>query len=313
MACYTLEDYEQIKSDGFSYTMDPPALCLVNSLAETVGAVSYSRTPVFPQKKDRKDRRSGDKRRQPEGIINDDDWKIMRDFKKTELEVKEGNNKRISEIRSALNKLSADNYGNMRDYIIEKIAETEDNHENFEPIVQQIFDIASTNIFYSSLYVSLYKTLLEKWNEFDTIFQKKLHGFAVLFQGIESADPAKDYDGFCRINQNNEIRRALSTFIANLVVQEVLSIDVLVDVINTLQLSVEELIYVDNQKNVVDELVENISILVKTGRKRLMADKCWSGLNSTFMTMTKIQPKTTPSLSNKTMFKYMDIVEGKHS
>ena len=300
----------KLKCDGFSYTMDSSALYLVNSLAETVGAVSYSRTPVFPPKKDRKDRRGVDKRRQAEVTINDDDWKIMRDFKKTEMAVKEGNEKRISEIRGALNKISTDNFEKYRDYIIEKIEETEGNQDNLEPIVKQIFEIASTNIFYSSLYVSLYKTLLEKWNEFDTIFQKQLHGYAVLFQGVESVDPAKDYDGFCRVNKNNEIRRALSTFIANLVKQNVLSLEILVDVINTLQLSVEDLIYVDGQKNVVDELVENIFILVKIGRQQLMADKCWSGLNSTFTTMTKIQPKATPSLSNKTLFKYMDIVEG---
>ena len=313
MACYTIEDYEQIKSDGFSYTMDPSALCLVNSLAETVGAVSYSRTPVFPPKKDRKERRGVDKRRQPDTTISDDDWKVMRDFKKTEMAVKEGNDKRISEIRGALNKLSADNFEKSKNYIIDKIEETEGNLDNFEPIVQQIFAIASTNIFYSSLYVSLYKMLLEKWSEFDTIFQKQLQGYAVLFRGVESVDPAKDYDGFCRINKDNEIRRALSTFIANLVVQEVIPLDILVDVINTLQLSVEELIYVEDQKTVVDELVENISILVKIGRRRLMADKSWSGLNSTFTTMTKIVPRATPSLSNKTLFKYMDIVEEKTS
>jgi hypothetical protein len=313
MACYTIEDYEQIESDGFMYTMEPITLSLVNSLAETVGAVSYSRTPIFPPKKDRKERRGGDKRRQPDVTINDDDWKIMRDFKKTEMAVKEGNDKRISEIRGALNKISDDNFEKYTSYIIEKIEETEGNSDNFEPIVQQIFAIASTNIFYSSLYVSLYKTLLEKWSEFDTIFQKQLQNYEVLFKGVESIDPAKDYDGFCRVNKNNEIRRALSTFIANLVVQEVLSLDILVDIINTLQLSVEELIYVANQKNIVDELVENISILIKIGRRHLMADKSWSGLNSTFMTMTKISPKTTPSLSNKTIFKYMDIVEEKTS
>ena len=302
---YTISDFNKIQLDGFHYTMSPLALSLVNSLAETVGAQSYSRTPVFPKK----DRKGPPRQRHMTNEIRDDDWQIMRDFKKTEMAVKEGNDKRISEIRSTLNKLSSDNYDIMKDVIIRSIEECEGEVDNFEDVMQAIFDIATTNKFYSALYASLYKDLKERWDIFDVMFNDKLKGYIVLFNDIESVDPAKDYDRFCAINKNNEIRRALSTFIAHLVMKDVLTVDALVEVINSLQLSVEELIYIEGKIAIVEELVENIYIVVITGRDKLVVDKCWSGLTSTFNTMTKIIVNTTPSFSNKSLFKYMDIIE----
>jgi hypothetical protein len=303
---YTIQDFNRIQLDGFHYVMSPSAMSLVNSLAETVGAQSYSRTPIFP-KKDRKV--SSSRQRHASNDIRDDDWQAMRDFKKTEMAVKEGNDKRISEIRGALNKLTADNYNAMKADISARIEECEEEVEHFDAVMQAIFDIATTNMFYSAMYASLYKDLRERWNVFDTMFNDKLQGHIALFNEIESVDPAKDYDRFCAINKDNERRRALSTFLTHLVLNDILSVCVLVDAINTMQLSVEELIYTDDKMPIVEELVENIYILVVGGKDRLITDKCWSGLNSTFRTMSRIPVKSTPSFSNKVMFKYMDIVD----
>ena len=306
MTSYTLTDFNKIQTDGFHYIMKPSALELVNSLAETVGAVSYSRTPVFPKK----DRKGIERRKQSNNancVIKDEDWNIMRNFKKTEMAVKEGNEKRISEIRGLLNKLSIDNYSTMKELINQKIEECEEDINNFEPVIQAIFDIATTNKFYSNIYATLYKDLQERWTDFSVLLNEKLEGYSILFKDIESVDPGKDYDGFCRVVKNNDLRRSLSTFLAHLVNKEVVLVEVLVDTINTLQLKVEELIYLDESTIIVEELVENISILVITGKNKLVEDKCWSGLTSTFTTMTKINPKETPSFSNKSLFKYMDI------
>ena len=253
---YTIQDFNRIQLDGFHYVMSASALTLVNSLAETVGAQSYSRTPIFPKK----DRKLSSRQRHASSDIRDDDWQAMRDFKRTELAVKKGNDKRISEIRSALNKLTTDNYDAMKGEISARIEECEEEVEHFDAVMQAIFDIATTNKFYSAMYASLYKDLKERWDVFDTMFNEKLQGHIALFSEIESVDPAKDYDRFCAINKDNERRRALSTFLTHLVLNDVLSVCVLVDVINTLQLSVEELIYADDKIPVVEELVENICL-----------------------------------------------------
>jgi len=197
----------------------------------------------------------------------------------------------------------------MKEDISTRIEECEEEVENFDAVMQAIFDIATTNIFYSALYASLYKDLRERWDVFDAMFNEKLQCHIALFSDIESVDPAKDYDRFCAINKDNERRRALSTFLTHLVLNNVLPVDALVDVINSLQLSVEELIYEKEKTPIVEELVENIYILAVGGKRRLSTDKCWSGLNSTFRTMTRIAVRTTPSFSNKVLFKYMDIVE----
>ena len=65
---------------------------------------------------------------------------------------------------------------------------------------------------------------------------------------------------------------------------------------------VKEFIVLENKKNEVDELTENIALLFKA---ELVEVEDMTFIQS----LAKSKTKTYPSLSNKSIFKYMDLCE----
>ena len=87
-------------------------------------------------------------------------------FLPTKMDIKEGIEKDMNNIRTSLNKISIKNYDIQKDIIISLLIQflTDDiEHQiSLKKIAQFIFDIASTNKFYSALYVDLYLELINK-------------------------------------------------------------------------------------------------------------------------------------------------------
>jgi hypothetical protein len=82
-----------------------------------------------------------------------------------------------------------------------------------------------------------------------------------LFNNIEYVDADKDYDKFCKINKDNERRKALSAFFVNLMKNEIITATDLKALLCNLMRQLVEFIKEDNKKNIVDELTENIALL----------------------------------------------------
>ena len=173
-----------------------------------------------------------------------------------------------------------------------------------------IFDIASNNRFYSKLYAELYTELIHKYKIMNTIFESNLNKFLELFQKIEYVDSSKDYNRFCEINKDNEKRKALSAFFVNLTHTGIISQEKLFELTGNLLNQLIMLIEQTDKKNEVDEISENIGILYN---KKLF-NKCTLQINEMTILqiitkLSKSKVKTFPSLTNKSIFKFMDILE----
>ena len=173
-----------------------------------------------------------------------------------------------------------------------------------------IFDIASNNRFYSKLYADLYTELIHKYEIMNTIFESNLSKFLELFQKIEYVDSSKDYNRFCEINKDNEKRKALSAFFVNLTHTGIISQDKLFELTGDLLNQLIILIEQTDKKNEVDEISENIGILYN---KKLF-NKCTVQIQEMTILqiitkLSKSKVKTFPSLTNKSIFKFMDILE----
>ena len=129
-----------------------------------------------------------------------------------------------------------------------------------------------------------------------------------LFNHIEYVDPAVNYDAFCKNNKDNECRKSLSMFILNLMKNNIISREKVMNLLLQLLSHVQEFILLENKKNEVDELTENIALLFKTD---LVAEIVIDGVTfiSIIQKLAKSKTKTYPSLSNKSIFKYMDLCE----
>jgi len=263
--------------------------------------------------------------------ITDDDWNMIRTFQKTELRKAEGIEKRIDTIRSLLNKLTDATYGVVKNEIFDEVKEIIDNstvstegeevdatdatnvidEENITKIANSIFNTASSNIFYSALYSKLFKELMSYHEVFKSVFEKSFSEFVGLFKKIDYIDPSVDYNKFCENTKTNDKRRAMSTFIVNLMTEGVLDADKVVDIIMELQEMISSYIKLANKTNELEELNENIFILVTNGKDVLSSHEEWERIVSKikFLSVLKVKMKEYPSVNNKLIFKNMDILE----
>ena len=245
-------------------------------------------------------------------------------FKATKMEIKEGIDKDINDIRILLNKLSNKKYDDQKTEILtliqtifEKLEEGEgegDNnaHEAVQKIGQFIFDIASTNQFFSELYAGLYEDLVAQHAVFTEILEVFVEKFQSTLDAVPYCDPNTDYDGFCQYTKHNERRRATASFFVMLVVRKVLSGERLATLVVHIQRIMETAITEENRTNEVEELTEVLFLLITLGATLLRADDshCWeSSIFPTLQTMSQRKAKEFTSLSSRAVFKHRDILD----
>lgn len=340
MKKYTLETFNNITFNGFKFDFPEDTLKIISELALEVGSPNYVKTPVFQKRinpiktetlhnkekekethydfpKNGYDKNSTRRRRNNKSmeILNDDDWETVRTFQTTKIEEKIGLDVQIDLLRSHLNKMSEKNYVDIKNKITETIEnimkEIIDNNE-ITKLGTIIFEIASTNRFYSKIYADLYSDLINKFQIMEEIFQENFNNFMNLFDTIEYVEPNVDYNKFCKINKDNERRKALAAFFVNLMNNNIISKNKIITIIRDLMNKVYTYINQDNKKNEVDELTENIAILYK---KELFNETLNYELIDN-MTIPSIIEKLAHSkcknylsLSNKTIFKFMDLID----
>ena len=346
---YTLQDFNDILSGGFSYDLkDSNVIELISSLSNKVGAPTYIKTPVFPKREkpngvgmdqsasnsnasqENSSSSSALSNRRPKNKpsqISDEDWTLIRTFQKTEMKKTEGIEKRVDTIRSLLNKLTDATYSIVESEILSEINNiikeedngTDDNgndivtidYENINKIAQSIFNTASSNMFYSALYAKLFKQLVQCHNVFTKVFEKSYSEFVGLFKKVEYVDPNVDYNKFCEVTKINDKRRAMSMFIINLMKESMLESDSVVDIVSELQQMINSYIKQVNKMNELEELTENIFILLTNGKSVLSTHEKWEHIvsNIKFLSMLKAKMKEYPSVNNKLIFKNMDMLE----
>ena len=326
---YTLDDIKQITFDSFNFTIHPNILKIINNLSAEVGSPTYIKTPIFKKKEptvfgQTKNAGGGgiiEKKKRGNKELNDLEWeKETQQFKTTKFDEKIGIDVHIDNIKLNINKMTDVNYDKNKSKIFdiidlvlfENITENynKNNDEIMIHIGKTIFDIASTNRYYSKIYAKLYSELIKKYEILQNTIKNSLDSFNDLFSNIEYVDPIANYDKFCKINKDNEKRKALSTFYYNLMINDIISKQQIVDITRNLLNQFYNLVSKENKKNEVDEIIENVNLLFDKELYNLeyelidnhtiieIIEKFANSKNSDY-----------PSLTTKTKFKCMDILE----
>jgi len=260
--------------------------------------------------------------------ITDADWEDIRRYQATVLPKRSGVEASIEEIRKLLNKMTDDTYETLKDQIFDeldtimlakcKIVANGDANSldtDLNQIGHILFTIASGNSFYSAMYATLFKELMRKYSFMQTIFFTNFQEVASLFKDFAYTDPSVDYDKFCENNKTNERRRAMSLFYVNLMKQDVVENDPILDLISGLQTTLEEKIALTNQKNIVDEMTEVLFILITNSVscfKSNLVDEdnsAWQQIKAKVKAVSLMRLKAYPSLTNKTIFKHIDMCD----
>jgi hypothetical protein len=323
---YSLDDINNIIFQGFNYELPAKTLTTISELALQVGSPDYVRTPVFQKRenpmkaesstanKELFKKKKGNKSME---VVNDSDWEALRSFQATKIEEKVGIDSKIDIIRTHLNKMSDKNYIDMRNKVVETIETLLSEHISIEELIRVstvVFEIASANRFYSKLYADLYSDLISKYDIMRSVFEENLKKFTALFDSIDYVDPNVDYDRFCEINKVNEKRKSLATFYINLMNNGMISTKTIMIITRNLLSQIYTFIEEENKKNEVDELTENVAILYK--REMYEDDEAENYDEIAGYTITEIiekiaksKVKDYKSLTNKTLFKFMDMID----
>jgi len=319
---YTLENINEILYQGFEYNLPDKTLDIISKISLEVGSPDYIKTPVFKKRENPlkiENPLSGIKKKRGKNIeiVNDTDWELLRTFQTTKMEEKINIDSQIDNIRINLNKLSDKNYIDIRNKIID-IIDIIDNLvsesidcEEMSRVSSIIFDIASTNRFYSKIYADLYSDLSTKYDIMKNTFENNFTKFTDLFNTIEYIDPKVNYDKFCEINKVNEKRKALASFYLNLMYNGIIDKNQIMVITRNLLEQLYKFISQDDKKNEVDELAETVAILYKkdiyNGEIHIKIEGFT--ISEVIEKIANSKVKDFKSLTNKTLFKFMDLID----
>jgi len=305
---YSVDAIQQKMIQEAPYSLSSTILNIIRDLENEI---LHSTDIPKPRQKDYNDnykaKQSGSSRKL------DDKWETNLSVKPNVMKIqKEGFEKQLSDLRSALNKLSSKTYDALKEKIIEQVKEIMDEAmvENVQKIVEFIFDTAISNKFYSELYSQLYKELIDMFPIFKDVIDPFLKQYTESIHTICIVDQNDDYDGFCENNKKNEKRKATTVFMANLLKNQVISEMIVIDMIMAMQELSEKYIEEENRKSEVEEITENLFLLITSSPSSLKTAELWkTKIEPNIRKFSAYKAKDKTSLSNRVVFKYMDIVE----
>lgn len=330
---YSLQKFKETIFNGFEFAVPEAAVNIINYLSSEIGASVILQSPVFQKKEHNegvnmfspsganrtRNRKKGNKYMEN----NNEDWETLRSFQSTKIEQHSGISGEIDNLRSNLNKLTDKTFQDIRVKIIETmdcISSSPDfNEQNAHSVSTFIYEISSTNKFFSKIYADLYAELVTKYGFLRALFDAKLSSFSSQFETIQYTSPEVDYDRFCENNKINESRRSQSLFLVNLALNGFISKLSVARILRQLLETVMNTVNRTDKKNEIDELTENVAILFN---KKIIEgaeddsdyeedelEISGKTIVETVTLLAKSKVKDYKSLTNKAVFKYMDLVE----
>jgi hypothetical protein len=327
---YNYDDFVNIMNDRFEYKLPEVVNNTIQQLEKELEVYISSIPIVSPSETDKQYKKSSQfnsgsqhkkyKMLQGKKMV-DEDWDNIRKtivFKPNKIVAKEGIEKIVNDIRVALNKISVKNYETQRDAIIENIniimnndseSEGENKSNDMKLIVNSIFEIAINNKFLSELYAELYRDLCNHFPEFISIIEVFITQYKDGVKEINYVEPTDDYDKYCNYNKTNDKRKSLSLFMVNLMKKDLLTKEILLEMIIYLQNLIFDYVDQSNKTNEIEEITENLFIMITASKTECSVEDKWNNIIENIKLCSQFKVKDKKSISSRAIFKYMDILD----
>lgn len=233
------------------------------------------------------------------------------EFKQKKVVEKTDYEKNMINIRGSLNKLSSKNYDSQTELLktyLEEISGLNDESYLME-CSNYLFDVASKNRFYSEMYANLYIELSKLY----PIFEERKEQFMIdCMDGLETItyiDESQDYEGFCKNNKQNDIRRSMNTFLIHLYKKNQCNIQCVLKMITAILDKINEKKTSASQTHIVEELTENLYIFLSELINELKQHTNWNAILNNITDYTKYKVSDYPGLTTRIKFKFMDMMD----
>ena len=234
-------------------------------------------------------------------------------FKATEFIKKEGIDVHLYQIRKLFNMLTDKNYNKHVTAIIEQIDFVIKNntHEEVAIYCKFCYNILSSNLLYSNISAQLYKTIIQKYDKFQEILNNNINYEVIKSKVLKIVyiDPNIDYDKFCDNNKLNEMLRAEFCFFTNLLKQNIISYNDIGNIIINIYEIVYSYIEQKNKKNEIDEISELLYILIVNSYVIIKQNDLilYNSIYANIQKIITMKKENNPEVSNKCLFKHLDI------
>jgi hypothetical protein len=176
-------------------------------------------------------------------------------------------------------------------------------------IAQSIFDIASTNKNNAEIYADLYCYLIEKFEIFSVILSDFIRDFKNTIHNINYVDPNVNYDSFCNYIKANDARKSTTMFIVNLMKKQVISKEILIDIIQYFQQIVFQYVNESIKSNETEEIIENIFVFISNSHRDLKSLDEWTTIVENVKKISTMKPANYPGITNRAIFKCLDTLD----
>jgi len=299
---YSIDNINEFIFNGFDYALPDIVKNIINRIAEKVGSPDYIKTPIFKKRKD-----FGQQSVEADG----NDWSSIRSFNKTVVveEERSDNEVVVSEMKKQLNKLTNDNYEVIRDKIFEVLYNHDVSNKCMDEINEVIFSISSGNAFFANVYARFMKDMIVKYESMREVFEGRLNSIMTRFDTVRCGNPDENYDEFCKINKENDERRALVGFFVQLCLIDMVPADKIVNIFYKLHDIVDTERTNKASVSKIEEVITTIFGLVSGALSFLKEHSKYADIVEKVSAIANINKKTNAGLSNKAIFKMLDLVD----
>ena len=273
---------------GGGLVPSPESQAMVTEILGLVTSRHYSRVPHFDGKRTRS---SGP----------------HPPFRVTARPSKLGFAKGLDEVRKLFNKLTGSKASTLMPVLAGELDKLRTFADFSEAVVlETVFGIVCSTPFYSRMYAQYYSALASNQQYLTAEIPKQVDRFKELTQSIVAVNPNEDYDGFCAANKLNGRRQALGKFILALCEHGMLDDTVIQQLLSFVLSEFDKLSTVDGKKDECAVLADLCgSLILDNGY--VIQRIAHGPLHETIVSTSKLRISDRCSLSNKSIFKFMDI------
>ncbi len=232
------------------------------------------------------------------------------EFKTTKIDMKDGYEKELNVIRSNMNRLTATNVSSQIPVICADMNRfLQQFPDEKQHLFRLVFDIISMNKYLVKPNALLMRECVIEIPEFLEHIHAHYDVYLNSVHSIEPVDQNIDYNKYCEFVKVNDKRKTFSSFFTELYVYSILSHERLSNIIQFFLDTTRANIDVDNKSVMIEELTENIFLIISILKPHwdILPTEWAASICQQIKEISQLKSKEHVSLSNRVVFKYMDI------